>query len=385
MTQDGYSGGQPDPSAAGTGSPAPGWEQIPGSAPATGLGDWQSSGKSRRGLILGVAGGCLVLLLVVVLIVVFVVVRTQRAAEREAAEREAAILAPAQGYLEALAAGDAEQALTYLDPESADLEGPLLTADVLGASLEQAPISDISVAAAEEYEEVASRYDVTVSYLLGEESVSETWYVSPSEDGSSFLLEDGTATVSADGLEGMTHVEIAGVPVEDTEEFTVFPGVYTAALPGDRLVLEGSTTVTVASPGASADFEDTTVATTAEGQEYARGLVQAAVEDCVASTNLEAGCGLDQPETLSDGTVLTEGSLERTLSDSATKALEEMTFELGPGGPTVVYGEDVGAVEVLAEGTRDGQTGGGEITGGGTSIGTPTMDLGEEEPTVSFT
>lgn len=106
------------------------------------------------------------------------------------------------------------------------------------------------------------------------------------------------------------------------------------------------------------------------------------MDDWVSSTELEAGCVLDLPSGLLDGTTFTEGSIERSLTDDARSTLDGLSFELGVEGEPVATGEAIGAVDVDAEATRDGRTGRGRVTGDSTSLGAPSIDLAAEDPQV---
>lgn len=191
------------------------------------------------------------------------------------------------------------------------------------------------------------------------------------------------------GLEGIDGVELNGLDVATegdcpgaAAEYEAFPGAYVVSLPGEYLTIEGETTAVLDGPDATADFQGASLEMTEEGKSFAQQAVQDAVDDCVSSTELEAGCGLDLPSGLLDGTTFTEGSIERSLTDDARSTLDELSFELGVEGETVATGEAIGAVDVDAEATRDGRTGRGRVTGDSTSLGAPSIDLAAEDPEV---
>ncbi|ODQ90948.1 hypothetical protein BHQ18_08840 [Mycolicibacterium flavescens] len=87
-----------------------------------------------------------------------------------------------RSYLEALAAGDAEKALSFAVNEPA--EKSLLTDEILQKQLEKMPITDITVT------ETSGTGGVQVMATFGDIAIDETVYLKESADGGSWKLEN---------------------------------------------------------------------------------------------------------------------------------------------------------------------------------------------------
>lgn len=368
------------------GSPSSGQAPIAG-----GPGDGGPK-KSKLGWILGGVGGCLVLLLIVVLIIVFAVRSGGGGGEESgggggggdtstAADLppEEAIPAAATAYLQAIADADAETAFSYLDPDYGTTQSILMTDDALAASAEQAPITGIEATLSGDSVGDAGYGDASVSYVIGETEVSETWSFFEADDGS-WKLYGGTGSLYLDSLAGL-GATVNGVAIEDETDIEVFPGSYTVAIDQQYLDLDGEATALISAPSQSGDFYELEAVLNDEGTEYARGLVQDAVNACLEETTRDSGCGLSIPETLSDGTEIAEDTVERSLPDTTQATLDELEFTTEYDEPTTVTSESIGSVDITAECTQGDQSGRCEILMG-PSLGTATIDLAAEEPEV---
>lgn len=225
------------------------------------------------------------MLLVIALVVVFVVIRpgahssgggtSNGGGEVKASTGEAAV----QGFLEALAAGDAATALKYADSTPADTS--LLTNEVLAASNATAPITDIKVSKA------SSKYlPVSASYMLGDDQVTADFSVS--EASGSWKLREVTRELTLYGMNG-APLTLNGAAVTG-EKLTVFPGAYTLAS-SNPFYQVGGGSFTVASPSTynSPDFE---LSLSSAGVTALRNAAQIHLTSCLKQTSLAPkGCG----------------------------------------------------------------------------------------------
>lgn len=187
--------------------------------------------------------------------------------------KEDAIRSTASGYLEAIAKGDADAALQRLSQQPANRD--LLTDEVLKASMEAAPITDIAVTGFEARPDSAT---VAVTYKLGSESVSTD--VDLVGDGrTNWKLASGLSELQVTNLKGLT---VNGATVGQTVS-PVFPGTYTAKPAIEQIALDGPTTVTIPAPNTPAATLEVTPKLSDTGIAQAREAAKAAFDTCLAS------------------------------------------------------------------------------------------------------
>ena len=327
------------------------------------------------GAILGIVGGGLFVLIALVVAVVFAIGAVRGVAGGGSpfaggGSAEETV----EGYLTAIADGDAETALSFIyAPESSS---PLLTDEVLAASQKLAPLTDIVIGEPD----VTGGYAlVPVTYSIGDTPV--TTEISVSQDSDGWKITGGTGQLSVYQLDGLEPT-INGVPVSG-EYVDAFPGAYEYGVTVDGFALEGENVIIVTAPSEYPDTSGMNAVLTPEAADAFRQAVSASVDACIASTTLEAGCGLTIPATLSDGTVLTEGTITRTLPAETRAEIGAFEPELSYDVPTLVTGGYLGSVEVTAECTKDGATGTCSVLFG-PSFGTPSMNLAIEGAVVEW-
>lgn len=391
--------GQPyaQPGQAGPGQP---WQQPQG-APGQGQQPWGPGGpgtppgqqfpyqpsaqpptRSKVPIIIGA-----VVALVLALAVTGVVLAVRGAggpdgpgptASADPEDKAAAAAAAVEGALQGLADGDAAAVLAHIDTDNAFED--LLTDEVLAFSNELATITDIEVTAPSEISEYSSFVDVRASYTLGQTPVRATYSVSDfeSSDGSwkvqYFLVDLNLGT----GFRGLA-LQLNGVDV-DRSDLTVFPGAYELKTTNENYEVENGSFELTERFGSSTRPAPVL---SDSGVEAFRGAVNAAVEECLASTTRDAGCGLEVPETLSDGSEVAEDSLERTIPSNTRANLESLEPRLSYDNPTLVSGGYIGTVDITAEFTQDGRTGRGDLISG-PSLASPVVDMADPELPVTW-
>ncbi|WP_147436613.1 hypothetical protein [Propionibacterium australiense] len=291
-------GWQPSPQAAGT-SPAPdaGWLTAPqhatGWGPLAGQGGFSGStgqptpavGTARRSTVTVIVIAAVLLAMIIGAIVLSTTVGSNEGRARRVVEM----------YLTAVANGDAEKARGYLGEVD---DGSLLTEEVLRASNDRAPMTDISVGGVAHSQYVSTAYQVQVSYMIGGEAVSTTLDVSIPRKSTSAAKAITVTSRSSLGLSQFRNVDITvnGV-TPDTGYPAVFPGSYELAVGGEYLEITGG-------PIAATDPSEHTYSALAAGVELAvseagvqmfREKVIAEATECLASTSLDPGCGIEVP------------------------------------------------------------------------------------------
>ncbi|MFB6611263.1 hypothetical protein ACFCVO_13145 [Agromyces sp. NPDC056379] len=327
------------------------------------------------GAIIGIIGGGLFVLiaLIVAIVIAISVVRgvagggTPFAGGGSAEET-------AEGFLTAIADADAETALSFVyETESSS---PLLTDEVLAASQKLAPLTDIVIG---EPEVTGGYGQVPVTYSIGDTSV--TTDISVSQISDEWKITGGTGQLAVHQLDGLEPT-INGVPVSG-EYVDAFPGAYEYGVTVDGFALEGEKIVVVTAPSEYPDTSGMTAVLSPEAAAAFRQAVSTAIDACIASTTLDAGCGLAIPATLSDGTQLTEGTITRSLSAETRATIAALEPEVSYDVPTLVSGGYLGSVEVTAQCTKDGSTGTCSVLFG-PSIGTPSMNFATDGAVIEW-
>ncbi|MFF1571243.1 hypothetical protein ACFVWR_00725 [Leifsonia sp. NPDC058292] len=341
------------PQFAAPGQPPYGAPPAPPAPPRRGLG---------RGALFGILGGVLAVIVVVVLVIVFAIVpAVSRASGAGAADA-------VKGYLTALAASDAKKALTFLSDEPADKS--LLTADVLRASNEKAPLKKIKVVK-------PTGKGSTIAHVLAKYSIGDTPvtvdYSAYRDDDGDWKVGGGTTSIDlGDRFSGLA-ITVNGVESSQSP-IVVFPGAYTLATTTPNFAIGGDATVIAPGGFESPSLTGLKVSLTDEGKAAFRQAVTAAVNECLASKSLAAGCGLTVPETLSDGTKLVDGTLTRTLSADGQAKLASLAPVDSLTAPLNVRGESIGGVDTTAQCEKNGRSGTCSVLFG-PSLGEPLVDF----------
>jgi len=188
-----------------------------------------------------------------------------------------------QGYLEALAARDAEAALGFALTAPGDTT--MLTDEVLNGLMQDSPITAIEVAEAGQ----DSSYErVTASYLLGTRQVNASFDVL--RQGEVWRLEEVAAQVQLDTLPlGEVPLSLNGVPLA-TASPSLFPGSYTLATSAARFTVANPDFV-VDSPSAAPQV-DASLALSQAGQAEVIRAAKAHLAACVKKHDLDPkDCG----------------------------------------------------------------------------------------------
>ena len=186
--------------------------------------------KSKLPLLLGIGGGALALVVVLALVIANSLggsdpktttgsgpAGTSTTAAAPASENASDAV---RGYLEAIAANDAEKALSYLGDPPADVT--FLTRPVLEASNKAAPLTAVDVPAvtsSSSYEQVAAKYQI------GGRAVTEEY--TAQEKGGTWTIQRGIIEMNLESQRDETlKMFINGVEVT-TDTANLFPGTYT--------------------------------------------------------------------------------------------------------------------------------------------------------------
>jgi hypothetical protein len=380
--QPGYAQAQQQYSQGGPG------DFAPGTQPIAGIG--QEPKKSHKKLIIGIVIAVVAVIVIIALIVVFAVVgavRSQKKEEEAAAQAKedwkTSITAPVEGYLDALADGDAKKALTFVDKDTLGEPSDLMTDDVLAASVKKAPIKDIDVPAVDPaYDEAP--FDVPATFTMADKKVSLTFTVegpskpeegeTPSDDPFTIDVTPGTVTMPDELAAAGASINGAKVKAGD---YTILPGAYTFSLPNKNLSMDGDATSVFTGDDISSAYP--TLKLSDDGKKAAKDAVSDAVDTCVASKKLKAGCGLDIPKKLDDGTKVKDGTVKRSLDGSAKKAVKNADVTLDYDDPS----QASVSIYTTVKTEVDSDKGKGTVTGSSNYLDKATVDISGDKVKVT--
>ncbi len=357
--------GQPGPGGshpyAGAERPAYAPPGMPPFAPAP-------KKKRGKGLVIGLIAGSVGLVLVVAAVVVVLLTSTAAPPSTEP-DKVTTSTAALQGYLEALAAGDADKAKQYA--MKVPDESPLLTHDFLTATLAKSPLTEIQVDA---QKDVGTAASLTASYKLGGTLVQGSYQLT--KVAKLWKLDSVVTTVDRPANWGTLGVTINGTTAP-ASQLSLFPGVYQLAT-GTSLLTFDQATFTVNEPS---DYVSglslSEPALTDAGKKLMITQAQTWLTQCLAAQDTNPkDCGMNTP--LPDGATLAPGSLKRTL-DSTTAPFSDATPRLSYGDPEKITMSGYVSVRVTAADTA------GNTYSGSTSVSSAVGTIVGENITVVFT
>ena len=247
-----------------------------------------------------------------------------------------------RGYLEALAAGDADEAIGYLETEPADRT--FLTKKVLAASAKKAPLTDIDVP------DVTGEQTswVTANYTLGKQALSEDYSVTGSR-GRWKIVRGLTELDLGAERDQPLPVLINGVELT-ADTATLFPGHYSFTT-GSKWVSYGSGATLVLTDPSNPISPRLTPTLTADGKAAFLQATKKALSSCLDQRKLSPpGC----PNRLKAGSnqKVDEDTIRWTLTNDP---FADARVTLDPSDPRVAEATLYPRYNFKAEGTQDGR------------------------------
>lgn len=352
----------PSPSYPYVGPPGPGYGAL--GLPPNG----RPRKKKGKGLVIGLIGGAVALVLVAVAVVAVLLTSaaTPPSTEPDKATKSTAAL---QGYLEALAAGNADKAKQYAMNAPAD--SPLLTNDFLKATMAKSPITEIQV---DKQNDVGTTANLSASYKLAGTVVQANYQLT--KVAKIWKLNSVVTTVDRPSYWGKLSVVVNGTTAPATQ-LSFFPGVYQLST-GTSLLAFDQPSFTVSQPGDYvAGLSASEPALTDAGKKLAISTAQAWLTQCLAAQDTNPkDCGMNTP--LPTGVTLAPGSLKRTV-DATTTPFSDATPRVSYDDPTKVTLTSYVPVKVTASDTA------GNTYSGNTSVSSAVGTIAGENITVVFT
>ncbi|KJL48656.1 hypothetical protein RS84_00823 [Microbacterium hydrocarbonoxydans] len=361
-----YPGAAPAyPGAAAPGSAGPGDPNAPypGAYPAAGFTPAPKK-PMPKGLLIGlIAGGAVVVLAIAAAVIVPIVTRPPKLSASDYVEE----------YLTALADGDAEKALTYVENYGGD---DLLTADVLKESLKLGKIDKIKVGEVSEGD--YGDTEVPVTFTIGDTKVDRTFDVSANYDGTELTIIDGL--VSFSGLYGFEGLGLTVNGAEaSTESQYVFPGTYQLAVGPEEFAIEGESTVVVANDEDTEALYEVKPILSEAGTASFRELVKASFAECLAMKTLDTPCGMNTSTMSQDGYTPVDGTVTRTIDAENQSTLDNLEPYVSERAIVTTY--DYWSVDITLQASNGSSTEPFEVLFGG-EILTPKVDFSAETPAV---
>jgi hypothetical protein len=349
------------PGAAASADP----NAYPNAYPAAGYAPAPAPRKPMsKGLLFGlIGGGAVVVLAIAAAVIIPIVTRPVVPSAAEYVEE----------YLTALADGDAEKALTFVENYGGE---ELLTDEVLKASLELGAIGGIEVG--EESEGEYGDTEVPVSFTIGDTAVDRTFSVTESYDGDELTILDGLTSFS--GLYGFEGLGLTVNGVEaPTESQYVFPGTYQLAVGVDAFAIDGETTFVIADDDDTEALYDVRPALSEDGTATFRQLVSASFAECLAMKTLDTPCGMNTSEMSQDGYTPVDGTVTRTIDAENQSKLDNLEPYVSERAIVTTY--DYWYVDITLEASNGTSTEPFEVLFGGDVL-TPKVDFSAETPSV---
>jgi hypothetical protein len=323
--------------------------------------------KKGKGPLIGlIAGGVALVLVIAAVVAVFLIQKaTPASTEPDKVTKSTAAL---QGYLQALAAGNADKAKQYATNPPAD--SPLLTNDFLAASIAKNPITEIQV---DPQNDSGTSANLTASYKVGGTLVQGNYQLT--KVAKLWRLNTVVATVDRPTYWGTVGVTINGTTAP-TSQLSFFPGVFQLGT-GTSLLAFDQPTFTVDSPGDHvAGLSSTGPALTDPGKKAMVAKSQEWLTQCLAiqDTNPK-DCGMNTP--LPAGATLAPGSLKRVVDTAAPFA--DATPRVSYDDPSKITLSSYVTVKITAADTA------GNTYSGSTSVTSAVGTIKGETITVVFT
>jgi len=246
-----------------------------------------------------------------------------------------------QGYLEALAAGDATTALAFSSSKPADTT--FLTDEVLATSLSLGPITDIQVTPDPPGNLAKATYNI------GEQQVSELYHVPQFGDG--FLMDSAAMRVDLSPVyQSGIGMQMNGVSLDGLQLTTVylFPGTYQFTTTNPLLVVVPDQLVVETPDAYTPVHNKLTLAT--DAQAPLRAAAQATLEACLAEKVLVTSCGFGK-ESLEGGATPDLDTVTWTVIEGSSDfSLVDFVY-YGYSSPIVARGSNALSVKIVVKDT----------------------------------
>lgn len=234
-----------------------------------------------------------------------------------------------RGYLDSLAAGDADAALSYAVSQPPD--DALLTDEVLAAGNADAPITGIEV----EPSTAPGSASVSAHYSIGPNDIDEVFSVVDTPSG--WKLTQVAAEITVDRFPAIATINGAAVTLGDT--VTLFPGSYRAGTDDARYRISGGTFF-VNSPSETGSLK-VTATLSDSGVAAVHAAAQKRLSDCLkqnkAMPSDNCGFGINLVERTTGKTI--KAKTIRWRVTSGTNAAKTFTPKVDPDSARVVTGK----------------------------------------------
>ncbi|HET6735724.1 hypothetical protein [Mycobacterium sp.] len=259
--------------------PPPGWQQPPGQQ----FGEYAPLGggprRNRKALFITIGAGVAVVLVVVIVAAIALVGRGSGGAS----DAGGAV----QGYLEALAKGDAEAALSFGADQPASKE--LLSDEILKQQIEEMPISNIRILGDDSDGGIGfGQVHVTASF--GDQTSDTTFLLK--KNGDEWRLDSAAVRLdfsTQSSIKAMETVTAFGKPVGESVVY-LFPGFVEWGSSNKNLTVEGKPVLLDALTGyAGGNVPEVSLSDAGRAEIVSN--VKALLDECERSRSLEpAGC-----------------------------------------------------------------------------------------------
>jgi len=197
--------------------------------------------------------------------------------------------AAVRGYLEALQAGRASDALLYAQTQPTNQT--FLTGDVLSQSLAAGAISNIAVT--KDAGSTKQAATVTATYNIGSQAVTASYDVTLSNKHWFLSAVTDQVDLSYDIMWDNIGLSLNGVSLDGVDLSTAefFPGTYQVTLTNDMLTMTGNSQFVVTDPQGLPDPLDLTLDLSSSAQTSFQQAAKATLDGCMGEQDIMTSCG----------------------------------------------------------------------------------------------
>lgn len=250
--------------------------------------------------------------------------------------------AAVRGYLDALVAGHAADALAYAAAKPVDTS--LLSDQVLAASQKLRPLSVVNVGTVE------GQGTAMVPVTVRQADTTKDWQVPVIQTPQGWRLSKVTSEITLGGLPSGLALTLNGQALPAGPTATVFPGAYAFADTVPEIDFKDKPLI-VDAPGSVFNVELTPVLTDA-GKKKLRTLAQAAVKNCLAQKSITPD-GCPNVAAAAKGQTVIDKTVKWTLKGDPWKAA---TYSVSPEEPTKASGKSKFTFRLVCSLKQDGAT-----------------------------
>ena len=282
-------------------------------------------------------------------------------------------------YLDALVKADTATLMAADQDHAKSLQ--VLSADAYAKALKAKPVTATTVGEPKLDTSGLVEGKVPVSYTIAGQKVDAQLSVHDFDRDGELELTAGLGTsMFFPGAKADLGTSVNGSPIKAGEKAVyVLPGSYSLTFKNPHYALDHDVVV-AGKKGEIGEKAEITLSPTGTAKFHEQ--VMKAVDACIAKKTFDAGCGIKPIAKSSNGFEAIEGTVERTLSETARAEVKKETPRVDQSDASKVTGSSV-KIRTTMDCTKGGSRGRCELfLGGGTGV--PSVDLTDPAAPVTW-